>query len=238
MRISYKLGRIQRIRRIGGILQAIWFELQWTLRFPRVRIQLTDFPSSLVLRRFSSDYFVFATVFLHHELDLNILGVTSVIDAGANVGFTTAYLAKKYPKALIIAIEPDRANCELLRLNTQGFSNVKIIEGAIWPRSEMLTIENPTDESWSFRMKPGNAGAAVTGYTVQQILNLAGFGRCDLLKLDIEGAEKELFDHSSIGLIWSMQSSLKSMGMQLWPPSRDPALNTSGLLLRLVRSFF
>jgi hypothetical protein len=34
----------------------------------------------------------------------------------------------------------------------------------------------------------------VRAYTVSEIIGLSGIQRCDLLKLDIEGAEKQLFE--------------------------------------------
>ena len=83
-----------------------------------------------------------------------------------------------------------------LKLNTAAFQNIKCIYGAIWPSSERVTIANPSDDPWGFRVSPmeeSGKGAAVKGITIGELLANSGSPRIGLLKLDIEGAEYRIF---------------------------------------------
>jgi len=53
-----------------------------------------------------------------------------IIDAGANIGASPIYFLSRYPDALVVAIEPERNNCALLRSNCEGL-DVRVIEAAI-----------------------------------------------------------------------------------------------------------
>src|ERR1700761_6448606 len=54
-----------------------------------------------------------------------------IIDAGANIGASTLYLADTWPRACVIAIEPDAENMDLLSRNTDGLHNVSCIHAAL-----------------------------------------------------------------------------------------------------------
>jgi hypothetical protein len=76
-----------------------------------------------------------------------------------------------------------------------GFDNVTLVEGGLWSHSGLLRIENPEDDSWSFRCVPadGPGEGVFSAFTVGEIIDRSGADRCDLLKLDIEGAEANVF---------------------------------------------
>ena len=46
--------------------------------------------------------------------------VPLIVDLGANIGTATLFFVEQFPEARIEAVEPDRANFELLRHNTVG----------------------------------------------------------------------------------------------------------------------
>ncbi|MBM4229378.1 MAG: FkbM family methyltransferase [Gammaproteobacteria bacterium] len=117
-----------------------------------------------------------------------------IIDAGANVGYASVRFAALYPKADIVAIEPDFENFELLEKNIAAYPQVKAMRCGVWPRSAALVIENPTAKSWAFRVREAHEGES--GFPAVALNDLLdGYpSRCiDILKLDVEGAEKELF---------------------------------------------
>jgi FkbM family methyltransferase len=118
-----------------------------------------------------------------------------IIDGGANVGYASVYFANKYPDAQIIAIEPDPGNCALFRKNCASYPNVELIQGGLWTSSTDLVIENSTAESWAFRVveAPSSIARSFKGFTVADILRRSGKRHIDLLKLDVEGAEEQLF---------------------------------------------
>jgi hypothetical protein len=77
------------------------------------------------------------------------------------------------------------------------YPNVSVIQAGIWHKATRLKIENPQDEKWLLRVKEAEAGdATVNAITIGEILERSGSDRIDILKLDIEGAERELFSYN------------------------------------------
>ncbi|MFN0027609.1 MAG: FkbM family methyltransferase [Acidimicrobiales bacterium] len=121
-----------------------------------------------------------------------------IIDAGANVGYATRWLAETYPSATVIAIEPDRANVEILRRNVDGLRNVTVLEAALATEVGEIELFDVGEGPWSYRVGAAGEGA---GRTVRQVPCVSigslmaqyGMDRIDYLKVDIEGAELELF---------------------------------------------
>jgi FkbM family methyltransferase len=121
-----------------------------------------------------------------------------IIDAGANIGLTSIFFANEYPNARIIAIEPEESNFEMLRKNTAPYRNVEIINAALWGENCELDIFDPQEGHSAFRTKSesptGIAGPKkVRGVTVDRLMQELGIEFVDLLKIDIEGAELEVF---------------------------------------------
>lgn len=171
------------------------------LRFKLARrplsVRVRGQPAALIVRPHTSDVWTFEKIFISREYDIPLLRESprTILDVGANVGYASAYFAARYPEARIIAIEPEPKNCELLRRNTSAFPNVTVVQAALWPVTGDVSIANPDAEPWAFRIsQPGEgSGAAVRAITIPQILEEQGIDRVDVLKLDIEGAEKEVF---------------------------------------------
>ena len=76
-----------------------------------------------------------------------------ILDLGANIGLGTLYFAKNWPKAHIIAVEPDDRNFRVLKANVEGMSNITPIEGAVASEDGVVQITNPDDEAWALRTK-------------------------------------------------------------------------------------
>src|SRR4051812_47172767 len=53
-----------------------------------------------------------------------------IVDCGANIGASAMYFALEYPRATIIAVEPESANFTLLEKNAEGFS-IECVRAAI-----------------------------------------------------------------------------------------------------------
>ena len=192
----YKIRRVRRWGSAFGYVNALLFELNWSRRKPLVGITMPGYEQPLWLRRKSSDLSVFETVFLRREFEIYLPeSPRLIIDGGANVGYSTAFCAKRFPRALIAAVEPSGANLAMLRANCKAFPNVRVIEGGLWPHSCRLRIANPHDPAWSFRCEPATADASdgFPAYSIDDVIDRSGHDRCDLLKLDVEGAEEHLF---------------------------------------------
>ena len=118
-----------------------------------------------------------------------------IVDGGANVGYASVYFANRYPDAQIIAVEPNTENCALFSKNCATYPNIELIQGALWSSSTDLLIENPTARSHAFRVVeiPSPTEHSFKGFTVADVLAHSGKQHVDLLKLDVEGSEEQLF---------------------------------------------
>ena len=152
----------------------------------------------VVVRPQTEDTDVFRSVFLRDECRVPARPHRTprlIVDAGAYVGYSTVYYAQAFPEARILAIEPEPGNFAQLQTNTRDLENVTLLQGALWYRNETLNILNPEAASYSFRMASGEQGG-IRAYTIPDLMALAETDYVDILKLDIEGAEREVFQHA------------------------------------------
>src|SRR5262249_35661679 len=84
--------------------------------------------------------------------------------------------------------------------NCALYPNITLIQGAVWSNRANLRISNPEASSCSFQMAESSSAqkaGEVRGYTIPELIELAGAQRISLLKVDIEGAEIELLKHAA-----------------------------------------
>jgi FkbM family methyltransferase len=180
----------------------------------RARAVLAPVPGSelkLLVRPGTSDIIVFNDIFYGKGHEWTFAVPPSVIlDAGAYTGLSAAYFAMRYPEARVIALEPSAENFALLTRNVSSFKNIQAINGALWNESGLLVVTDPGRGSWGLTVKaPDDSGtnnpsivgelpdrSAVPAFTVSDIMRDYEVDRLDLLKLDIEGSEKEVLSSS------------------------------------------
>lgn len=160
------------------------------------RLRLPYIKSIIHLRPNTSDREVFDQIFLSREYELAIPFVPEVIiDGGANIGLTSVYLANKYQGANILAIEPEQSNFRALLQNASTYENIIPIRAALWHEKTQLQISDVGTGEWGYVVgSEGDGGLEPTEtITMQEIMEQFELSTIDLLKIDIEGAEKELF---------------------------------------------
>jgi FkbM family methyltransferase len=117
-----------------------------------------------------------------------------ILDCGANMGLSVLYFALYYPKAKIIAFEPEKHIFDVLQRNVASFNldNVTLKEKAVWINEDDL----------KFYTDAGMGGSVTNVYTNQEpkIIKtevLANYLNqpIALLKMDIEGAELPVIKH-------------------------------------------
>lgn len=144
----------------------------------------------VALRYHSSDLWCFFQVFVHEEyrplLDLGT--VRTVVDLGANVGYTSAYFLSHFSDAIVYAIEPEPENFHICQLNLGPYRHrAHTIHAAIWPSREKLCIvygDFRDGLQWSTRVAPGQSDqvATVDAITMHDVLNIIGDQHIDILK--------------------------------------------------------
>ncbi len=119
-----------------------------------------------------------------------------ILDCGGNIGCSAVYFANKYPDAQIYSVEPQKDNCELLLYNTFFYNNVHVINSALWDKEAYTKLNDDVCKSFVAYMTSETTAddpRAFKTVTISQLLEQSGFDEIDLLKIDIEGAEKEVF---------------------------------------------
>lgn len=141
--------------------------------------------------------------------------VRLVLDLGANIGVAAALLAERFPAATVLAVEPDAGNFDLLRQNAAPFGDrVRCVRACVAGARRRVTLDRTAfeGEPWAFAMADapgagaegeggGSGGGAgdesIDAVTIDDLLAGAGIeasATIDLVKCDIEGAEREVFE--------------------------------------------
>jgi len=118
-----------------------------------------------------------------------------IVDCGANIGASVLWFAARYPGAHLVAIEPAADNFALLRRNCAGTTS-DLRAAAVGPNDGMTLLYDPGEGAWGYRTGVDAAGGyEVAMLSLATILaeNPASRYEPFILKIDIEGGEKELF---------------------------------------------
>ncbi|MBR3051744.1 MAG: FkbM family methyltransferase [Selenomonadaceae bacterium] len=118
-----------------------------------------------------------------------------ILDCGGNIGCTAVYFANKYPAAQIYSVEPEKNNFKLLKFNTAFYDNIHPLKSALWDKETFIRVEDKGFGIAGFMTFETTADDpdAFKTTTVAKLLAESSFDEIDLLKIDIEGAEKEVF---------------------------------------------
>jgi FkbM family methyltransferase len=169
-------------------------------KLKRAKLLQFNYPKTfcypIFLRRGASDFPVFESVLVQHCYDINYGSSPEIIfDCGANIGLTTVFYANRFPEAKIIAVEPEAANFELLEKNTASYPNVHLYQAGLWNKVTGLKIEDRRYGEWGFMVSevPEGTPGAVKAITIPELMRQQQCETIDILKIDIEGSEKELF---------------------------------------------
>lgn len=179
-----------------GIVDIFKYSVLHDLLGRSVVLQPKGFRFPIGIRSGSWDINIFKQIFVDREYDVKIAGpVKTIIDAGANVGMATLYFADRFPEATIISIEPEAGNFEALSRVCSLSEKLIPVRGGLWSRSGHLRIINPGHASIGFRVDDVGTAAFDTlpAYTVDGLMGEYGIDELDILKIDIEGAEQEVF---------------------------------------------
>jgi FkbM family methyltransferase len=167
-----------------------------------VRVDVPLFAQPVRLRARTSDRQVLQELLREPVFDrLEVLAPRVIVDAGANIGLVSALFATRFPDSSVIALELDPGNYGLLRRNVAGYPNVRPVLAGLWSRATELVVENPQSAAWAYRAiertpraePAGGTSTAVPAMAVDDVLRRYAVEELDVLKIDIEGGEREVF---------------------------------------------
>ncbi|PKP08542.1 MAG: hypothetical protein CVU09_15235 [Bacteroidetes bacterium HGW-Bacteroidetes-4] len=158
------------------------------------------------IRKGTTDNLVFYQIFIEEEykpiIDYskeNNFEIKTMLDLGANVGYSSLYFQMVNPTIKLCVVEPFESNVRAMK---QNFSlnelQAKVIPGAVWYKECFLGINRDFRDGreWAISVAENAPVLSIKGYTIKQLMEINKFDPVDLLKIDIEGAEALLFDET------------------------------------------
>jgi FkbM family methyltransferase len=123
----------------------------------------------------------------------------NILDLGAHIGASTVYFSSRFKKANIISVEPSNYSFNYLCRNTELISRITPFNAMVDVKnSDNVHLWDNLNGSWSYGAIKYHDDAKLIGMTKAVTLKylVSQFTHKDyfLLKVDIEGAEGNLFD--------------------------------------------
>ncbi|WP_433974178.1 FkbM family methyltransferase [Tunturiibacter lichenicola] len=230
-----RLRQLLKFIRVFGITDGIrlWFSLLFQTG-PSIQLQLPHLPSPIQLRR--HDLPIFWQIMIMKENDFHSLPQASrvsdtykkilsegnrpiIVDCGGHIGLSAVWFASRFPEATLYCIEPDKSNFNLLQQNTAAYPNVICLNGGVWNKPCHLEIQNPLSGSASFQLRELSISDSaerpnvLRAYTIPEVLQLEEKNRLFLVKMDIEGAEAQVFQEPTP---WLAQTAVMIIELHDW----------------------
>jgi FkbM family methyltransferase len=184
---------IQCLRAFGTSGLIIYLKVKLRLT-QSLKIPGITFP--VAMRPGNTDRITFKEIFIRREYELDITDHTNtqvIIDAGANIGFTSVFFANQYPGALIFSIEPDAENYQYVLRNTASYKNITPINKALWNKKETISIVDPGLGKRGMMVEKRDGDTTLQAISIVDLMTEYNIKQIDILKMDIEGSEKEVF---------------------------------------------
>jgi FkbM family methyltransferase len=163
----------------------------------------------IVIRRQNSDYATLRQVFGHREYSIGNDAVEAdiqsrysdilsngqkpiIVDAGANIGLATLWFKAQYPKATVIAIEPDLENFAVLKENAVASDTTLLVNAAVGSLPGSVSLIRDSSMGWAVQTQR-TQGNGISIVTIDDAIALVPNGVPLIVKIDIEGFESDLF---------------------------------------------
>ncbi len=154
---------------------------------------------SIILRGTISDIMQFATVWLIKDYDyvgFEINDNDIILDIGGHIGLFSLYVSQKCNKGKIFCFEPVTTNYEILLENIKSnkLSNIFPHNLAVARTTNHVVLNINKDESGHSMFRIGEKSIKVKSISLKDFIIKNKIDKCDLIKLDCEGAEYEIID--------------------------------------------
>ena len=190
-----------------------------------------------LLRGKTIDFNVFNSIFIKGEYDIDPgFCPAYIVDAGAFTGFSAVYLHRRFPRATIIAVEPEASNYNLLEKNTKCFREIQPVRGGLYGEAGNLKILDRDAEKYAFQVSESlETGEELHGYTIPLLMKKFDLPEIDLLKMDIEGSEFSVFSNNPEEWLPRVRMVIAEVHEYLHPGVGDQIMNIlqkSGFTIR------
>ena len=201
---------------------------------PERAVRVPGYPGPVWMRPTRSDYSIFWQCLVQGQYDLSRFPQTAelcrraqamrdrgevpvIVDGGGNIGFAIRGFARDYPFAHIVSVEPDANNMRVLRRNAGELpvGMVTPVLGAVSSTAGHCRVigEERGSAGLMTEFCDPAAPGAVAAYTIPALVGMGPGGRPWIVKLDIEGAQAELFSQN---LAWVGETDLIVLELDDW----------------------
>lgn len=177
----------------------VWRYMHFKTTKKVLNLKTSQLKHKVHLRLNTTDLQVFHQSVIGKECDSNLYNNTPkyIVDCGANIGMASIIYSNMFPNARIFSIEPDFNNFKSLEKNTEKYNNITPLNLGIWYKSCHIEVQNSDVGSWSFEFQEvTQEGKGIPAISIDDLMSKYHIPQIDILKIDIEGAEKELFDNN------------------------------------------
>lgn len=169
----------------------------------KIRVRTRTHDLKVALESLGAEYSELATY-----VSADFSGV--IIDAGGYIGSAALQFGRMFPKATVVSIEASSKNFALLSRNVEGYDNIITLHRALSKNSkDEVSLKDRGTGEWGFTvLSLGPSDSAtdkgslekVTTISISDIKEMFPGKNIGVIKLDIEGAEKELFESDDADL--------------------------------------
>lgn len=120
-------------------------------------------------------------------------------DVGANIGFWSLYLARRFPASKIFSIEANPNTASIFRKNVEinGYDNIELIEVGVGPERGQFDLYLNTSGNRggdSFVSDGSRANKiSVDVERLSELIKKRGIEKTEFMKIDVEGMEEGVF---------------------------------------------
>lgn len=147
----------------------------------------------ITLRSGVSDEWLFYQIFSKKQYHIKVEQCDTIVDLGANIGLSALYMGHLHPEARVVCVEPDPENFHILKRNIGESPKAICINAAIGAAEGRANLAfSSKNEPWATRTVLSEDGS-VRVISLNKLITDYQIERIDILKIDIEGAELDLF---------------------------------------------
>jgi len=210
----------------GGVRDA-YFEHLAGIAVTHTGLQTALLPElgvPLYFRGGTPDIAVLAKIFRDNALAFEMPGAPArILVLGAYVGYAAVALARRFPAADILAVEPLADNFRLLQLNTAMWPRIARRDAAVWHHPTRLAPTLRVQADWAVRLhdQEPDEYKTIAALGVEALLDEAGWPGADMLLCDASGAEREVFANPNADWLQWLDVALVALHEQLAPRASE-----------------
>lgn len=179
-----------------GLCQMLRWTVAYRMKWKNIHLRPKGFREDVFLRVGTSDFFTAMEIKESYDVSPNF-PVHNIIDLGGNIGLASAYFASKFPKAKIVTVEPEASNFEVLRVNIAPYPNIFPVNKGVFHKECYLRIINEGTANNCFRLEESEEPTSIHAISIPSLMQQYGMDTIDILKMDIEGGERYLFNEQA-----------------------------------------